>query len=194
MYFSVASFSFCFGGVSSTIDSYFGVKQGDPNSSLLFIMFVNDIIENINAEIDGIFTIDEFRLFLLLFADDQALFSTTPEGLQSMLSNIEIYCNKWQMQINTAKTKVMIFEKSRNHSTHDFFLYGQKLEIVLSFKYLGMYLFKNGFWLRSQRKLAENASKSLHSLFTIFNKFDFTIKKKCDLFLFFSFTCSALCI
>ena len=45
-----------------------------------------------------------------------------------------------------------------------------------------MYLFKNSFWLRSQRKLAENASKSLHSLFTIFNKFDFTIKKKCDLF------------
>ena len=74
-------------------------------------MFVNDIIENINDETDGIFTIDEFRLFLLLFADDQALFSTTPEGLQSMLSNIEIYCNKWQMQINTAKTKVMIFEK-----------------------------------------------------------------------------------
>ena len=63
-----------------------------------------------------------------------------------------------------------------------FFLYGQTLEIVLSFKYLGMYLFKNGFWLRSRRKLAENASKSLHSLFTIFNKFDFTIKKKCDLF------------
>ena len=161
--------------VSSTIDSYFGVKQGDPNSSLLFIMFVNDILENINVEIDGIFTIDEFRLFLLLFADDQALFSTTPEGLQSMLSSM--YCNKWQMQINTAKTKVMIFEKSRNHSTHDFFLYGQKLEIVLSFKYLGMYLFKNGFWLRPQRKLAENASKSLHSLFTIFNKFDFIIKR-----------------
>ena len=151
-------------------------------SSLLFIVFVNDIIEDINAEIDGIFTIDEFRLFLLLFADDQALFSTTPEGLQSMLSNIEIYCNKWQMQINTEKTQVMIFEKSRNHSMHDFFLYGQKLEIVLSFKYLSMYLFKNGFWLRSQRKLAESVSKSLHSLFTIFNKFDFTIKKKCDLF------------
>ena len=68
-------------------------------------------MENINAEIGGIFTIDEFRLFLLLFADDQALFSTTPEGLQSMLTNIETYYNKWQMQINTAKTKVMIFKK-----------------------------------------------------------------------------------
>ena len=86
-------------------------------------------MENINAEIGGIFTIDEFRLFLLLFADDQALFSTKPEGLQSMLTNIETYYNKLQMQFNTAKTKVMICEKSRNHSTHDFFLYGQNSKL-----------------------------------------------------------------
>ena len=58
---------------SASINSYPGVKQGDPSSSLLFMMFVNDIIANINTNLDGIFTVDELKLFLILYADDQVL-------------------------------------------------------------------------------------------------------------------------
>ena len=164
--------------ISAPINSLSGLKQGDSNSSLLFIMFVNDIIDNIKYDIDDIFTADQLKLFLLLFTDDQALFSTSPSSLQSMLTDIENYCDKCQLKINTTKTKVMIFDKGRCNTKHNFFLYNEKLENVKYFKYLGIYFSKNGSWLRSQKKLAENASKSLYGLLSTFNNFEFSVSKK----------------
>ena len=34
------------------------------------MLFINDIVQNINTNLDDIFTIDELQLFLLLYADD----------------------------------------------------------------------------------------------------------------------------
>ena len=53
---------------SESIPSFVGVKQGDPRSCLLCLLFLNDILENINAELDGIMSVDEIKLFLMLFA------------------------------------------------------------------------------------------------------------------------------
>ena len=85
---------------------------------------------------------EDIRLFLLLYADDQVIFAKSPEALQAMLLDIEHYCNAWGLKMNTAKTKTMIFEKGR-HASYDFYLNNTKLEVVKSFKYLGVYFFKN---------------------------------------------------
>ena len=55
------------------------------------MMFVNDIITSINTDLDGIFSTEELKLSLDLFADDQVLFSTSPTTLQSMLNAIETF-------------------------------------------------------------------------------------------------------
>ena len=167
---------------SDIIDIKLGVKQGDPSSSLLFMLFVNDIIDNINSDLDGIFTINEIKLFLIMFADDQVLFATNPTTLQSMLSNIESYCNTWKLKINVNKTKVLIFEKGNQYTNYDFYLYNEKLEVVSSFKYLGIYFFKNGNWHRTQKCISEHASKAMHRLFSVLHKFEFSTKEKCKLF------------
>ena len=182
MYSSVRSVIKHNKNVSSCINSYLGVKQGDPCSSLLFMMFINDIISNINTELNGIFSIDELNIFLILYADDQVLFATSPESLQSMLHDIETYCNTWRLKINVEKTKVLIFEKNNRHTNYDFYLYGEKLEVVTSFKYLGVYFFKNGNWHRTQKCIAEHASKAMHRLFSIFNSYEFKTNEKCRLF------------
>ena len=136
---------------SESIDIQLDVKQGDPSSSLLVMLFVNDILNNINSDLDGIFTINELKLFLIMFADAQVLVSTSSTSLQSMLNDIEMYCNTWKLKININKTKVLIFEKRGRHTDYNFYLYNEKLEIVTSFRYLGIHFLRNGNWHRTQK-------------------------------------------
>ena len=101
------------------------------------------------------FTIEDVKIFLLLYADDQVVFSKSPESLQAMLFDIENYCRTWGLKINISKTKTMLFERGR-HTSYDFYLNNAKLEVVTSFKYLGVYFFKNGNWYRTQKCIADH--------------------------------------
>ncbi|XP_053399819.1 uncharacterized protein LOC128557111 [Mercenaria mercenaria] len=166
---------------SDFFESHVGLKQGDPSSPLLFMFFVNDLMNNINSDLNDIFTIEEMKLFLLLYADDQAVFARSPDSLQKLLNDIENYCNAWGLRINTAKTKIMIFEKGRL-THHDFYLYGSSLEVVNSFKYLGVSLYRNGNWYRSQKDIAKHASYALNGLFQIFKSIELPNSQKCKLF------------
>ena len=76
----------------------------------------------------------------------------------------------------------MIFERSTRHTNIDFFLNNEKLEVVNSFKYLGVYFFKNGNWNRTQKNISEHASKAMHKLFSVFNQYEFQLKEKLKLF------------
>ena len=136
-----------------------------PEFSTFFMLFVNDIqfVDNIDTDLDNIFTINELNLFLISYADDQVVFATSPESLQSLLNDIENYCNLWGLKINTQKTKAMIFEKGRQ--THqDFYLNHTLIETVESFKYLCITFFKNGNWYRTQKCIAKHSSFALHNL------------------------------
>lgn len=166
---------------SQFFTSHIGLKQGDPSSPLLFMLFVNDIIDSINSDLDGIFTINETKLFLILFADDQVLFAKSPQTLQSLLTDVERYCETWRLKINTSKTKAMIFEKGRR-TQYDFFINNTVIELVDSFKYLGITLFKNGSWYRSQKTISQHASFALYNLFTVFRNVELPVTQKFKLF------------
>ena len=166
---------------SQFFDSHIGLKQGDPSSPILFMLFVNDMLQQINSNLDGIFTLDEIKIFLILFADDQVAFAKSPQSLQLILNDIENYCTELGIHINTSKTKAMIFEKGRR-TYYDFFIYNTKLELVDNFKYLGITLFKNGNWYRSQKCIAQHASYALYNLFTVFSKIELPTSQKCKLF------------
>ena len=63
-----------------------------------------------------------------------------------------------------------------------FFICNTLIDIVDSFKYLGMTLFKNGNWFRSQKCLAKHASFALYNVFTVINNIELPIKQQCALF------------
>ena len=58
----------------------------------------------------------------------------------------------------------------------------KKIETVKSFKYLGVYFFKNGNWSRTQKCITEHASKAMRRLFSVFNQYEFKTNEKCKLF------------
>ena len=178
MYDEVRACIRCNGSLSRSFNSYMGLKQGDPSSPSLFMMFINDLLDNINSNLENMFKLDDIILFMILYADDAVVFARSKENLQSILNDIELYCGILGLNINTAKTKAMIFEKGR-HTTCDLFLNNVKLEVVNSFKYLGIHFFKNGNWFRTQKRLAQHASFALHNLFSVLKQIDIPVSEKC---------------
>ena len=104
--------------VSSFFEIALGVKQGEPLSPLLFILFINDVYSDLKnadngGEITGI-SINHICFFLLLFADDMILFTKTPTELQILLNKLQKYSTEWGLRVNTKKTKICIFENRRS--------------------------------------------------------------------------------
>ena len=73
--------------LSGFFDSDIGVKQGDPCSTILFLFFINYILNNLNTNIDNLFTVDKLKVCILLFADDAVIFAHSRQALQSLLND-----------------------------------------------------------------------------------------------------------
>ena len=120
-----------------------GVKQGDPLSIALFLLFINEIIENISNGNEDTLLINDINLFMLLYANDAVLFFYISRKLQNMVNKLNDYSSIWNLKVNTNKTKIVIFEKVRKTNVNIHYN-GILLEIVDNFKHLGTMFYKNG--------------------------------------------------
>lgn len=53
------------------------------------------------------------NLFILMHADDTVLFSEDTVDLQNMITCIQRYSNKGNLNVNVDKTKIVVFRKCR---------------------------------------------------------------------------------
>lgn len=120
-----------------------GVRQGCNLSPTIFSVFINQIALEINETgRHGItFLTGMIELYILLFADDLALMSYTVVGLQTQLNVLLACCTKLQLEINTDKTKVMVFRRGGPLAEKEKWYLGKDLlEVVNRYVYLG-YMF-----------------------------------------------------
>ena len=132
-----------------------GVPQGSRLGPLLFIIYINDIIQNIESEI-------------LLFADDTTLLAAgkdpaeTSEILNRDLAKISEWAVKWKVTFNPKKSKDMIFTRKVLNNSPPLIFNGIYVDRVNLHRHLGVYLNCDLDWsyqikescLKANRKLA----------------------------------------
>ena len=114
-----------------------GVLQGSKLGPILFNIFINDLLNELHSSGLGAF-IGPIHIAALGFADDIVLISDDPEKLQKLINKCQYWTLKNGMSFNNSKCKVMVFNGRPNGMT--FTLNNVKLEIVETYKYLGVVL------------------------------------------------------
>ena len=104
-----------------------GVRQGENLSPLLFAIFLNDFKTHVSSNFPGLTFIGDsvtnnlstndmnvyLRLYCLLYADDTVVLAETAPQLKEALYAVHGYCDRWGLQVNVDKTKVLIFSKGK---------------------------------------------------------------------------------
>lgn len=119
----------CLGGCKSAWQPVLsGVPQGSVLGPVLFLIFINDLDEDIVS-------------WILKFADDTKIFgevadSVTRDQLQADLNKLTLWSERWQMKFNVDKCKVMHIGSKNQNSTY--MMNGKELQTTASEKDLGI--------------------------------------------------------
>ena len=137
-----------------------GVPQGSRLGPLLWILYANDILEDIESEI-------------LLFADDTCMFvagktpAETAEILNGDLMKISAWAKKWKVNFNPGKTKDMIFSGKTLENSPPLLFNGIPIERVAEHKHLGVWLTSDLSWSRHVHYICMRANSKLSVLRSI---------------------------
>lgn len=138
---------------SSFSQVHSGVPQGSVLGPLLFLIFINDLPDSISSHIR-------------LFADDCVIYrkiysNTDCQSLQSDLDSVTAWCSTWLMQLNHSKTKLMSFTNRMSRIQTAYSLNNSSLELVTTYKYLGLHLHSDLAWNHHINLMLASANRSL---------------------------------
>ena len=142
------------GEKSSEIPVTSGVPQGSDIGPILFLLYINDLPENINSQIT-------------LFADDTVVYLTVTskddsQTLQQDLQKLEKWEKTWEMHFNPSKCQVLHITRARNPLQTQYFLYGQVLETGDHAKYLvGLEIGHDLNWTQHIQNVTTKANRNL---------------------------------
>jgi hypothetical protein len=114
-----------------------GTAQGSPISPLLFIAFVNPLIERLRA-CAGVRLTDDRIIRGLFFADDICLLAETMEDMRHMLAVCEGWADEFGMTFNAGKSEMMQLAGRISQQRPEVMFAGGVLKWVTEFKYLGV--------------------------------------------------------
>ena len=135
-----------------------GIPQGSVLGPLLFLIYINDIVNNISTE-------------CFLFADDSLLLDEVESPVDSArklncdLSSISTWAERWLVTMNAEKTESMIFSAKKDKPFHpSLYLSNVLIKEVFQHEHLGVTLTFNLSWRSHILKIHQKASKRLNML------------------------------
>ena len=143
----------CEGKSSTSSPVKSGVPQGTVLGPLLFLLYINDLPDNLQSSVK-------------LFADDALFYGfiasdTDCDHLQDDLWKLEQWQNQWQMQFNPSKCKVLCISNTRSPPVKKYTLCGVELEQVEEITYLGITLTSKLKWDQHVSSVSSKPSKVL---------------------------------
>ena len=157
-----------------------GVRQRCILYPVLFDLFLEEIMAGIQDEHISTISICGRNLSNIRFADDIDLIAGSNDELQTLKQAINS-ASRYGMQINAEKSKIMINSNNRNLHTK-IQLYGEKLEEVDKFKYIGATITKYGSSDSEIKIRLAQATSAMVMLTTIWNSKDIRFKLKYNLY------------
>ena len=143
------------GQASDPVPVLSGVPQGSVLGPVLFLIFINDLPDNIRSSVR-------------LFADDCVLYRNIKSPidcqiLQDDLNSLSQWEIDWQMKFNVAKCHSMRVTRHLpdKQILIDYTLHQQKLEQVQSAKYLGLTITDNLDWGQHVSEISCKATKTM---------------------------------
>ena len=73
------------------------------------------------------------------------------------------YCLKWKLEVNVSKTKIIVFNSNRRLS-HRFNFGTESIDIVTSFRYLGIEFSQSGTFFKARKSIYDHAQRAIFSL------------------------------
>ena len=130
-----------------------GVPQGSVLGPLLFLLYINDLPQNIQSQVR-------------LFADDTAVYLTVTSSedantLQADLDTLQEWERTWDMEFNPSKCQILHITRSRQPLQSQYTLHGQFLESVDSAKYLGVNITQDLNWNHHINEITGKANRTL---------------------------------
>ena len=130
-----------------------GVPQCSVLCSLLFLLYINDLPENIQSQIR-------------LFADDTAVYLTVSDPndsniLQSGLNYLRKWERTWDVEFNPSKCQVLHTSRARQPIHSQYTVHGEILESVDCARYLGVSISKDLSWNTHISQIANKANRTL---------------------------------
>jgi hypothetical protein len=150
-------------GIFESFRSDIEVKQGCPLSPTLFGLYTIKLEEWLNLQDGDGALLGELVIRVLLYANDLILIAKSTPRLQEHLISLDHFCRTMEMQINTSKTKVVVFSSKRKHNRHKFYFEGNTLEEVAYYKYLEIDFNKNLSWEGCRKKRTLRGWKAFYA-------------------------------
>ena len=171
-------------GLLQPITTTIGLKQGCGISPLLFNLFINKLPQIYDQNCDPV-KLGGQNLSCLLWADDLMIVSKSAEGLQTAIDKTYMFYKKFRLEMNSDKTKVLIFNKrGLKINNYQFTAGGNQIEIVDKYQYLGiklkasgsmqlavdeLFVKANGAWFTISNILYQNKRLAVKKAFQLFD-------------------------
>ena len=170
-------------GLLQPIMTTIGLKQGCGISPLLFNLFINKLPNIFDQTCDPV-KLGNKDISSLLWADDLVILSSSPQGLQNAIDKTYTFYEELGLEMNTKKTKVMVFNVRGIKVTNNRFSVGSSpLEIADNYQYLGMKLKPSGSLQFATDELFAKANRAWFAISNVLYQYKkLAVKKALQLF------------